>query len=272
VLSEPPPPQPDPFTSYWFDNGMPFLDRTQVRSGVQLLADNSGCSVLLVNGPRASGKSFTGEFIDFVARELETDQDPSVPRFEAAHLELEEGYGATYTPDVLAREIAEQMGSSRTPPTGTPGNPHWIEALVGFVLVEAKASESPWWWVFDGYKADDLNQDTRRFIHTLAKRVSRGAEARRGRVILIDYTHPITGVLPPKIKETTLGPPAGIGEVDVRDYYAAVSASLPNPLPPEGIEDLVKDALHELPEDERRLPELNARLQEVTGALRARVV
>ncbi|MDA0161312.1 hypothetical protein OM076_13625 [Solirubrobacter ginsenosidimutans] len=269
INSAPLPAPVDPFACQWLDFGMPFLDRVSLRTSIQSVASTGGRNVLVVNGKTQSGKSYTAEFIDYISRQLEDAAViPGLPRFGVARVRLEKGYGPTYTAIRLARDVAARMQSSAEPPPGEPGDLHWVEDLASFVLTTAAQSKRVWWWVFDGFADPDLDPSSRRLIEKLADRVSAGSEANVGRVALLDYDDAIPGILRAKIQTEPLGPPASIGEVDVTAYFKTLFDSLG--IPPQQVSAAVHDALADLPTDETRLPELAARLEEVTRVFRER--
>lgn len=86
-LRVPPPSSMDPFDALVLISKLPFLERQRTRAALRLFLQTTPTRpVVVVNGPRRAGKSYTGEFIDHV---------PAVPSQRAALSDRDRGGSGT---------------------------------------------------------------------------------------------------------------------------------------------------------------------------------
>jgi hypothetical protein len=251
-IRTPPPPPPDPFEALILNTKLPFLDRRPARTYLRaFLQQRPQQPIIVVNGTPKSGKSYTVEFIDHLTRSLE--------KVQHCRVELASQQGASTGARELASDIVTNVGGDpqKVPPRDTNVE-RWTQELANWVIAEAMKSEFRWWFVLDGFNAQELRDDTRMLIVKLAKGLTNGVARLRHRLILLDFDRSLLPVQPGMIAAETTG--TGIPQSSVTAAItqilqasnktfnlAAVTAKVT-----EGFADPVLD-----------LPELGSRLQDL---------
>jgi hypothetical protein len=180
-LAKRPPAPADPAKARWLATGYPLLDRDNLKASVMKLVPENGKIILTVNGPTKCGKSYTAEYIQYLASSYPNDQ-----RFRIARLTLAGGTGSTYEPRHLFNDLVRKMEvEGKIPERGTTPMNAWLRDICGELIYLANRA-GRWWWVLDGYCASDLNRDTRTMIGELTRQATEGEAARRVRIILLD--------------------------------------------------------------------------------------
>jgi len=257
---------PDPFDAFWLSRlGLPFLGRLNLRQALKQMNTETGLSVLVINGPEKSGKSYCVELIKHAVQEqlALVDQNSFVP---LARVKFQTGMGASLTPEKLATLILAEitvnprplpiLDSSQEVVTDDRLNEH----LCDWIIENAEETGELWWVALDGLNDADLSPATRNFISKLVELVGdKGKHGSKMRVVIIDYpTTQLIGAFPGKARLEELGP---IGEVDVEEF-------LKSQLEETGEEPTAREvkltrtlAMLNLPEDETRLQALNDKLK-----------
>ncbi len=182
----------DYFESNVLRAGRVFIGRVSLKDKLRRLALPDGPRVLLVNGPRGSGKSYTSQFI--------FDLTANLPGNRAVYIQLEESL--YYTAMDLASDIAVRMGLS---PESMPGESHtetraWsIRRLANWLIAETMRNRSVvWWLVIDGFQDVRLEPELNDFILELVSRTETSGEQLR--IVLLGYT----GSMPAQISKLVL--------------------------------------------------------------------
>lgn len=101
--------------AFWLTRlGLPFLNRSKLRQALRRLNDASGPSVLIINGPPKSGKSYTVELLRHAVHENMKSAEPDsfVP---VARILFQTGMGASLTPQGFAEMIVSSITSNPKP-------------------------------------------------------------------------------------------------------------------------------------------------------------
>jgi hypothetical protein len=262
---EPAPELPDnPFATHRLHTGSPFLNRSDLRAALQQRLLPASKSVLVVNGPEQSGKSYTRSFIEYVCRlpgeHLPGDQEPP---FRHAPIDLDPEDAPTYGAEALAADLVSGMECPSTPPP--PGGDVRERELERWVFDQAAATNMRWWWVLDGFANDDLPKGTRTLLNRLLLRVRDGTAARRVRIALLDYTRPLRDEIATNAEFEVLGDPGTIDELYVADYLGRFYGDTKEEKTK--LKKRVRSVLDDLPAGTRRLGELRIRLEEATSEL-----
>lgn len=218
----------DPLDALWLDSSRaPFLDRSVLRGSLRDLANpETGSSVLLVNGGRKSGKSYTVELLRHWQQRRQGDGAAGIPgvagRPPAVALVTHyQGMGASLGPEVLARRIVDGMQRPEAelpPPTATPNRTSHY--LVDWVLEQADASGKAWWVVIDSLNDPDIPEQTRNIVSILAQSVTGVIAKKAIRLILVDYPPAaLHGVQTDEHAREQIGP---IGEIDLKPFFKEV--------------------------------------------------
>lgn len=252
-LQAPLPPVSDPLDAILLANGMPFLNRADLRQRLRVLSDPKTLKpILVVNGPRKGGKSYSLILIDhFCGNHDGILHGVSV---------LQPGQEKITGPI----EVAKDLALISTPPYPMPPEDHtnpdrWLRELAIWVLSTAVNEEKDGWLVLDGFTGPDVNPDVRKLIVHLADLVTKGGRfARRCRLILLDFDATVLAAVPPgKILIET------IKAVQPYEIEACIEAILERYKPPLTSADLRSKILPDLPTNEERLPELQRRIWSV---------
>ena len=138
-----------------------------MRDGVRVLAEQDGAyRVLMVDGPRYSGRTYTLEYISYLSSRLES--------FKFYYTDLKEDYTPDYRPGDLLVSIAHRMGADpRSIPPQEAQSARWTRLLYDWLIEQAARSEQSWWIVVDGAGQVSLSTEMQDFLHRLVKEVDR---------------------------------------------------------------------------------------------------
>ncbi|WP_010216768.1 hypothetical protein [Sphingomonas sp. PAMC 26621] len=183
ALRAPPPGMPDPYDALVIRQFVPFIDRKPLRLAMRRLVADHDIPLLLVNGPRWSGKSFTSHFIDHLAT-----------RHDQLEHCIVKAADDTDPPGVLeiARDMMAKLGGkpSALPPPDATNQKRWPRELANEVTAEllerTDAAPRTWIIVLDVGGRQPLSLPVATFIHQLATNLTTGAGRRHHRLILID--------------------------------------------------------------------------------------
>jgi len=197
-ISVPPPAPPDPFSAVLLDTRLPFLARDPARTNLRALTQSAPRSpVVVINGERLRGKSYTAEFIDHVSHYLD--------RVQHCLVKLPTRQGASTGPGELARDLVARMGGDlRLQPPPHTNADRWVDELTNWVLATAAQGNVRWWVVLDGFNNRELRADTRKFISALADGLDAGVHRRRHRLILLDFDRTLLQLRPGRIALETI--------------------------------------------------------------------
>ena len=259
----------DPLDTFWLArSGLPFIDRRLLRDHIRHMSlSATGPRILVVTGPRQSGKSYTIELLDHFTREqrraaqrLPPERRP-VP-VAVAMASVQRDSGATTTPFALARQLTDSMLAPAMDPPGDSSTPNRSnEYLCQWVLEQAAATGKQWWLVLDGLDDPDLTDEAGGFISKLAQHVAQGLLAPSARLVLLGFPPAlVSGVSADWLASEQVGP---IGEIDLEPFFAEllIGVGVKAP-PPEAVKTAVFVVLKDLPANCDRMKRLNQALRE----------
>lgn len=264
---------PDSFDAFWLPRaGLPFLDRLKVREALKVLSAPTGPSVLVLNGPSKSGKSYCLELVSHAVEEnlRQAGKNSFVP---VTRVTFQPGMGASLTPEKLAKLIVSEITNNPKPLPILDTAPELVTAdrlnehLCDWVIENADGTAALWWVALDGINDPDLTPATRNFISKLVDLLSdKGKHSNKMRLLVIDYpADQLVGAFPDKAKLEDLGP---IGEIDVEAFLRQQLEELNEGTPTERqLRMGVELAMFGLPEDSSRLQALNEKLKVVVTNL-----
>lgn len=264
---------PNSFDAFWLPRvGLPFLNRSKLRQSLRRLNEATGPSVMVINGPPKSGKSYTVELLRHAVHEnmKPAGTDLFLP---VARIPFQTGMGASLTPQALAEMIVSSIASSPKPMPILPADQDIVTAdrlnehLCDWVIENVEETGAQWWIALDGLNDPDLTPTTRNFISKIVELLSdTGKHSKKLRLLIIDYPpEQLAGVSLDKTEMEQLAP---IGEVDVESFLKQQLEELGGEPPTaNALKTLVLVAMLHLPEDGSRLQALNETLSVVVTNL-----
>lgn len=140
-----------------------FINRKPLRKAVKRLAAPDASRLLVIDGPRTSGKSYSLFYIHHVAHRRD---------IQVVEIDLRAAYpGETLTADHVARDIATQMNLEE-PPRSEEQAPRRIQIFCNWLAGKLRATNYTWWIVIDHCNAP-LPSDVLDLIEELARRVQK---------------------------------------------------------------------------------------------------
>jgi hypothetical protein len=259
----------NPLLSTVLFTNSPFVNRTVLRNKLKVLAGATAPRpILIVTGSRGAGKTYTVQYLDHFRSADPSHHDIAICRVDfIAGTELKD----------LAKDMVATMGR---PTTGLP-----VESTVkdrypldvaNWVLTEAAATTYRWWFVLDRFVDFDGDQERpaykvpkeiRAFVNFLADRLTTGIyrQQRGFRLILLGYERALLTMTPGVLD---LEPIKIASDLEIEECAKAIlsrlkpTASIDAPL-------LIGKVLEDLPEDETRMAEANARLTTLLESVEA---
>jgi len=151
----------DPYKACFLRRGnvMRVVTRQEVRGYLQALVEPDGAyRTLVIDGQSASGKTYTQQFISYLASKLDT--------YRYAYIDLAEDYTPDYTPGDLMESIAltMQVDLNTIPPQEASAD-RWNQLLYQWLVGQANRSGYSWWIIIDGIRKVTLRKDMEGFIH-----------------------------------------------------------------------------------------------------------
>jgi hypothetical protein len=177
----------------WLTGERPFFGRDLARQRVADLLNSGAKPILAVQGQTKSGKTYTGDWLDYLSQEARFD-------FRIVIERLESGSGPSMSPDMLAESLVAKMGRPiDTLPAPTPHR--YEKRLCNWII--SNALQPPGlrtWIVLDGFDDPDLDRGSAALIQELAGNVLSGELNRRVRLVLIDFASTLA-----QVDETRIG-------------------------------------------------------------------
>ena len=164
----------NPWEAFAVGPGLPFFGRPETRTGMSLFIealvdgydDPLGKRVLIVNGPRESGKTFTQKFVDYVTAIYERLQ------FKAAYID----YKSFVTTSFGAKELAESIlniikpnwqVASKLPDLDVEQPARWRIQVAKFLATQIASTKEKWFIILDRF-TDGVPAETTELIQLLA--------------------------------------------------------------------------------------------------------
>ena len=174
-----PPPAPDPLASTFLLANRPFVGRPKLRQCLGQLGAPAQSRVLLIDGARGCGKSYTHSFLEFAA----THWQPC----RVQYFDLD---GQSYTLSLLSQRLQEALALPLPiPQKDQEQDARWAERLASWVVNHTANGQGNLWLVFDGFRMHVHDRGVHDFIDKLGEMIDLTAVARGGhlRLVLINY-------------------------------------------------------------------------------------
>jgi hypothetical protein len=262
---------PTSFDTFWLPRlGLPFLDRLKVREAMKALDEPTGPSVLIINGPKKSGKSYCLELVHHAVEEnmKAAGKNSFVP---VGRVSLQAGMGASLAPEKLAEQIVSAITSNPKPLPILSSDQQIVTAdrlnehLCDWIVENAEKTGALWWIGLDGLNDPDLLPATRNFIAKLVEVISdNGKHSNKLRLIVIDYPREHLIRFAEQMRLEELGP---IGEVDVEAFLRKQLEELGTSPTNKQVRLIVVLSMLDLPQGDSRLQALNEKLRVVVTNL-----
>jgi hypothetical protein len=199
-------PPHDPYEAYLLRAQRFFINRVDFRVALRDLSKSDGERVLVINGERGSGKTYSREMINYLTEVLDDHK--------ALYVDLDM---FEYRPDDLAATIGRQMGRDVTtmPKQYDEQVSRWTHNLCDWIFEDfIKNERFTWWFVFDGFRQRLLQPETRDLIGELATRAE--GPVRQCRLVLLNYTEMLPADIDCFIKRETI---RSIGREDLIPFF-----------------------------------------------------
>jgi hypothetical protein len=263
-----PPPPANPLLATILFTDVPFVDRTLLRTKLQVLAGaNAPKPILIVSGPTGSGKTYSAQYIDHFRA-----SNPNLQDLYICPISFLRGTDLR----ALARDMVSLMGRSPgTLPEETTNKDRYPLEVANWVLTEAHQTTYRWWFVLDGFappeardgqeQADHVPKEIRAFINFLADNLTKGVYRTRFRLILLGYERAHLTVTPGLLD---LEPLQAASDAEIVDCARAILARL-KPGANVQQQPLIAAVMHELPASHQRMAEANRRLTKLLESVEA---
>ena len=256
--------QPDAVEALWLtDTALPFIDRRTFRNQLRRLCADDGSSVLIINGGKKAGKTYSVELLYHVLRSACGPASLDSRLLPIAVVPFQPGMGASLDPLILAQLIVRRITDQpkALPSLGDVTDDRRNERLVDWIVENAAATSQKWWVLLDGLYDPDLTEMTRYFVSKLIELLSIGKHKKALRLIITDY--PPEWVIGIPVSQWESERILAIGEVDLEPFFTAVLRRNGMPPDPLAVKFAMLLSTMGLPEDETRLCLLNDRLRKV---------
>jgi hypothetical protein len=264
------PPKPmNPLLSTILFTNSPFVNRSVLRNKLKVLAGATAPRpVLIVTGSRGSGKTYTVQYIDHFRSADPSHHDVAICRVDfIPGTELKD----------LARDMVATMGrpTAGLPVESTVRDRYPLD-VANWVLTEAAATTYRWWFVLDRFVDSDGDQERpafkvpkeiRAFVNFLADRLTTGIyrQQRGFRLILLGYERAFLTMTPGVLD---LEPIKIASDAEIEECAKAILARL-KPAATLDATQLIGRVLENLPQDDTRMTEANARLTSLLESVEA---
>ena len=226
---------PDPFEATFVGPGasFSFIDRTELRIHLRSLVEDYA-RVLIVNGPRQSGKSHTWRLVSHLAQQN--------PTFLPVWVNLSDWAGEPAAPADIMMMITSQVGLANPKVDEFAHPDNQARLLANAVLSEVRKSSKPWLLVFDGIDGPRLTAEGMRFIETIAADSANRADIPM-RVVLLGYNKLLTTAqwfVPEATRRESIGE---IGRAELSKCLIETAKHLNVELDDDGLDEAVNQIL-----------------------------
>lgn len=181
--TKPPPPPEDYYRTMFLVGHRVFLHRKGLRDQLKNLGVETNSRVLVVTGPRVSGKTYSRDFIYYV---LDRDPNHLRQKQQRVYLDLDD-YAAG--PGDLAKRIGMRLGIKQEMPAAKgEQDSRWVPELFDWIVAGIAADPADVVWiVLDGFRVQKLPSDTHDLIARLVDEADANAKLR---MVLLNYELP----------------------------------------------------------------------------------
>jgi len=241
LAAKPDPAPTDPYRAGLLAAKRSFIDRVDLRDYLRDLARGDGSRVLVVNGPKNSGKSHSWFLINYVGEHV------GVARRRLIDLSTYSGKvpaGAV----VVADAIAALLGWKAPPVVDTTNSEdNAVFVLTSWFVGNAAEELKLWWLVFDGLDAPLVGDGARRMVANIAA-ASALEQAGPLRVVLLEFKTDLNTKAEHSTLRETL---AAVGTAEIKLFFEAVADQAGALLDDGAIEALVTQLLGPPPHPEQ---------------------
>lgn len=182
-----------------------FIDRKDLRSALAEMRSDER-RVLVVNGDRLSGKTYTRELISFLSWKT--------PKNRPVYVDLDK---YVYQPPYLTETIGQLLGmeTSTMPKKEDEQTARWVQRLVGWILARVvNPGDITYWFIFDGFREQTLLPETKDWIDELA--VQAELNVPQCRVVLLNYKETLPFQISDYVGREEIKP---IGRDELLDFF-----------------------------------------------------
>lgn len=174
------PPASNPLESTFLRGNRPFVGRAKLRTGLGKLGGGPQVSrILMIDGSRGCGKSYTHPFLEFAALHWQP--------VRVHYFDLDQ---QAYTLDQFSRRLQEDLSLPLPiPPKDQEQDARWAERLASWAVNNTANRAGNTWLVFDGFRLQEHERGVYDFIDKLGEMIDITAAARCShlRLVLINY-------------------------------------------------------------------------------------
>jgi hypothetical protein len=252
-----PPPGVDHFTVVRLTGANVMVDRKALRASIRSIHAPLGKRILVVTGPRKSGKSHTLQYIAYLREVLDN--------FRFVFVDLEAyprcvGAPRVIEPIDIARTLVSKLGCDMKIPE-PPSDMQWANWILEFCdAFEPYALDDPHrrWIVIDAFNKVVLSQHSADLVQQLAARI--GQSLGRYRLVLLGYDGRLPDTIASHIERQHIEP---IDPRDVLEFFMVAHEQHRIPCDEEVLMEAVMRVMGDLdPGDEDFLPELSPRISD----------
>ncbi|MEU1466167.1 effector-associated domain EAD1-containing protein [Streptomyces sp. NPDC005727] len=224
----------DPCAALLLGAGRPraFIDRRHLREVLRDMLETRGSRVLIVDGARRSGKTWTWFLLCHV---LDGHGVKPYKIDFSAYAEPVE------VRDVVA-ELSDQLGWDLGQGDAFATEDAQVRRVVNRAKQYMRDAREDLWLVFDGLVRTELTPQALRLVENLAEAAANGETGDRLSMVLIAYGGQLHPSVDPYVWRTHLGP---IRVQDLREFFCAIATSAGAQMTPEVADLLVTEVLRE---------------------------
>jgi len=202
----------DHFNVTFVDNNLALVNRTELRKFLKQLADiqPTGGRILVVNGPPASGKSYSIELISYL--------NGALRNFNFVLIDLQKMSGEI-RPKHIAESIVSQMSLEPTvvPNEDQEQDSRWVQLFCNRLQAALRNAAEPWWIVIDGFNHARLSPAINDLVKELSGRIR--LTLREHRLVLLSYPERLSPEVERVALRETLTP---ISQQDLISFFGQV--------------------------------------------------
>lgn len=217
-----------------------FMNRSGLRDNLKIFTDNQGDRVMAVDGPPASGRSYSWYLIQYVGQKTGA--------FDSYLIDITKWSDTAARPGDLARLIASELGWKQPEFDQTAQDETTSRILLAWLKGRARERPRPACLVFDGLDRPNVTEATLRFISDIATAAG-NAELGEFRVVLLAFGRSLAdqNVDPFVLRESMT--PTGVPLADVRQAFQHVAEQGGTELSVTQIDQLLAELLKAPPTD-----------------------
>ncbi|MFJ8463522.1 effector-associated domain EAD1-containing protein [Streptomyces swartbergensis] len=222
----------DPCAALLLGAGVPraFINRRELRGILREMLGVQEGRVLIVDGDRRSGKTWTWYLLCHVLRRH---------GIRPYKVDLSSYAQPVEVSDIVA-ELEDQLGWELGQDDPFASEDARVRRVVNRAKQRMRAARQDLWLVFDGLVRTALTPQALRLVESLAEAVARGETGDRLSIVLIAYAGQLQPSVDPYVWRTHLGP---IHVPDLHEFFCAIAESVGASMTPDAVDVLVTEVL-----------------------------